>query len=438
MMNNFLSASIHFTQLGELQQNLYFEQLMQNRSRHFMYNCICWMVMVVGTFPAEATVAKAFRQNRQHPTKASFLNQLLKSAKQNYDKGNYPASLRSALAAEKLASMEKNDTAKADAGNVIALVYMAQEQFTPALPYLRQAAAINRKIGHLRHLATNLINLSLNYSSIHEPRRAITYADSSLKLSARIGAGNLEAMSANHLGNNYLEIGEREKAAGYFKRVLHNQHFQDDWENSFANTGMARLYLAERNYLKAILFGEEAFRLARKISAKWDVQQSSQVLSEAYHRAGNDERAFYYLTEYKSYSDSLFNEKKEAEINFLLLQKQQAENRDLARRNTVAGQRQQITLMVTLITSLLVVLLLLLSFYLYKKFVRGRRSNITLQKQLNDIEQKSTLISEQNLNLNQQNYTKDQLFAIIGHDLRSPFSSILSTLELFRSGDLEV
>jgi signal transduction histidine kinase len=368
---------------------------------------------------------------------ATRLQSLLKNAKLDYTRGNYPASLRGALAAEKMASSQKNDTAVADAGNIIALVYMAQGQYQPVLPYLQKAAAINKKAGHLRHLVTNLINLCLYYSDQHQPQKAIRYADSSLNLSATIGAANLEAMSANHLGKNYLEIGDHKKAAQSFRRVLDNKRYQDDWENSFANTGLARLYLKERNYVKAIQYGEEGFRLARKTATKWDAQQAAQILSQAYQQAHNYERAFYYLAEYKCYSDSLFNEKKEAEINFLLLKKKEAENRDLLHNNLLSKQQQKNTQMVVLMVSILAVGLLVLVTYWYKKFSGSHRSNTALQQQFNEIERKSILISEQNLNLNQQNYTKDQLFSIIGHDLRSPFSSILNTLELFQSDDLE-
>jgi signal transduction histidine kinase len=368
---------------------------------------------------------------------AQCLNRLLKKAKKDYVKGNYPSSLKNALTVEKLASRLKNDSVIADAGNMIALIYMAQEQFLPAFPYLQKAAAINKRIGNLFHLAANQVNLSLYYSNTHQIERAINYADSSLNLSIKIGAANLEAMSANHLGNNYLLIGERNKALKYYQRVLGNKRYQDDWENCFANTGLARLYLSEKDYAKAIKFGMEGFKLAKMIGTKWDAQQSSQILYQAYHQAGNQARAFEYLNLFKLYSDSLFNEKKEVEINFLLLKKKEAENLYLERKNLSNEQQHKITQMIIVIVSLVAVFLLTLVTLLFKRNARNRKYNKALQLQLGDIQRKSILIDEQNLNLNQLNYTKDQLFSIIGHDLRSPFSSILGTLELFQSGDLE-
>jgi signal transduction histidine kinase len=64
--------------------------------------------------------------------------------------------------------------------------------------------------------------------------------------------------------------------------------------------------------------------------------------------------------------------------------------------------------------------------------------NKTLQKQNSDIAVQKEEISNQKEVLNQLNNTKDQLFSIISHDLRSPFVAVLQSLDAIRSGDLSV
>ncbi len=59
-----------------------------------------------------------------------------------------------------------------------------------------------------------------------------------------------------------------------------------------------------------------------------------------------------------------------------------------------------------------------------------------MKQQNNDIEQQKEEISSQNEALDKLNNTKDQLFSVISHDLRSPFTAILQTLDLIRSGDI--
>lgn len=369
---------------------------------------------------------------------AQDLNGILKKAKQNYNEGNYPVSLKYALEAEDIAQLQHNDTAIADASNLIALHYIARDKFAEALPYLQNAAAINKQYNKKFRLATNQVNLSLYYANQHQLYKAIRYADSSLQLSTSINKPDMVAMASNHLGNYYFEAGDIDKAKSYFESVLNNKKFQSDWENSFALTGLARIYMAKKNYQQAIKASTKAFKLAEKMHTKWDAQQALDVLYQAYRESGNYNRAFIYLSLYKNYSDSLFNEKKEQENNFLLLKDKEAENESLKHKNELEQQQHKINRMVILIVSLISVLLFALLAMLYKRFTKSRIQNATLRNESHKIEQKSKLIDEQNLNLNQLNYNKDQLFSIIGHDLRSPFASILTALELFKSGDFDL
>lgn len=375
--------------------------------------------------------------NRAAAQTPADLNHILNKAKLNYNAGNYPVALKNALAAENIAQHQRNDTTLAIAGNLIGLIYIVRNNYAQAFPYLVNAAAINRKHGKINQLAANLLNLSMYYESVHQLERAIAYADSSLQLSNRVNRPDLAAMAANHLGDYYAQVGNEQKAIAYYKSVIQNKKFQSDWENSFAYTGLARQRLFKKDHQQAIQLGNLGFELAKKTKTKWDIQQALDILYKAYQQSGNYPKAFEYLNLYKIYSDSLFNDRKEQEINFLLLKEKEAENRDLKRLNQLNEQHQKINQMVMLIVSLVTILLFALLTLLYKRFIKSRKYNAALQYKTDKIEQKSKLINEQNLNLNQLNYTKDQLFSIIGHDLRSPFASILMALELFKSGDFD-
>ncbi len=365
------------------------------------------------------------------------LNQLIKKARTNYFEGNYAVSLKNALLAEKIAQQQHNDTAVASARNLIALQYIVRDKYAEAFPYLKNALSINRKYRRYNQLASNQLNLSMYYASKNAFTTAISYADSCHQLSKRINRPDLAAMAANHLGDYYFLAKNEQKAKEYYESVINNKSFQSDWENSFASTGLARIYLAQKNYKQAIESSTKAFKLAQKVKAKWDAQQALDILYKAYQQNGDYANAFNYLNLYKNYSDSLFSDKKEQEINFLLLKDKEAENLYLKRKNTLEQQQQRINRMVILIVTLLMILLFALLALVYKRFLKSRSYNTILKQKTDKIEEKSKVINEQNLNLNQLNYTKDQLFSIIGHDLRSPFASILTALELFKSGDFD-
>jgi signal transduction histidine kinase len=62
--------------------------------------------------------------------------------------------------------------------------------------------------------------------------------------------------------------------------------------------------------------------------------------------------------------------------------------------------------------------------------------NKVLQKQNADIALQKAEISQQKETLHQLNHTKDKLFSVISHDLRSPFAAILQTMESMKNGEL--
>ncbi|MDB4922699.1 sensor histidine kinase KdpD [Mucilaginibacter sp.] len=62
--------------------------------------------------------------------------------------------------------------------------------------------------------------------------------------------------------------------------------------------------------------------------------------------------------------------------------------------------------------------------------------NKVLQKQNADIALQKAEITQQRETLHQLNHTKDMLFSVISHDLRSPFAAILQTMDSVRTGEM--
>ena len=62
--------------------------------------------------------------------------------------------------------------------------------------------------------------------------------------------------------------------------------------------------------------------------------------------------------------------------------------------------------------------------------------NKVLQKQNADIALQKAEILQQRETLHELNHTKDKLFSVISHDLRSPFAAILQTMDNMKNGEL--
>lgn len=332
-----------------------------------------------------------------------------------YVKGAYDLSLNASQQSYTISDKYNDDAGKSNALNGIGLIYLAQDNIQPALEKFQSAAAINKVLDDKDKLAANFINIGICYDELKQPDKAIPALDEGLQICRQIKKYNLIALATNRLGLIYHGKEDYKNALQYYKEVINSKVYQDDWENSFAYTGLANTYYRLGDYRKAIVSGEEGLRLGKKIAAKWDIERSLDILHKSYFAVGDYKGAYGYLKQDKIYSDSLFNEGKENEINGLHLKQQQSENRELVKRSQLDQQRIRLNYLTITIISLIVVFLAVISIIVYRNYLAKNKLNKKL----------ATL-----------NHTKDQLFSVIGHDLRSPFASIIQTLELIRSNDL--
>ena len=333
-----------------------------------------------------------------------------------YIKGAYDLSINASLKALNICERINDEGGRATSLNDIGLIYLAQNKAAPALEELKKAESINFKRKEKSKLAANYINISICYSELKQAAKAIDPLMKSIGLSLGINDLNLLAMAYNRLGETYTQMGDYQKAIQHYLLVIGNPKYQDEWENSFAYSGLANVYLQKKEYARAVSHAKQSLVLAKKMNAKWDIERALKVLHLSYAGMRDFDNAYKYLTEDKSYSDSLFNENKEKQVNALLLRQKSIENLDLKKRNHISRQQIKLNNLIILIISLISVFLIVLSFLVYRNY----RQKSKLSKSLADM-----------------NHSKDQLFSVIGHDLRSPFASILQTLELIRNNDID-
>jgi signal transduction histidine kinase len=173
------------------------------------------------------------------------------------------------------------------------------------------------------------------------------------------------------------------------------------------------------------------------VNAKYDISSALKILYSAYQKQnriiGN---AFKYLELEKQYSDSLFNEAKEKEINRLNLQLKQAENIQLQKLNEQNREQLKFIRKVTIVIAALALFLLIKTILIFRFSRQKSILNNDLKLKSQAVEEQNQLILKQNVQLEALNQTKDQLFSIIGHDLRAPFGSILKSMEMMREGSL--
>lgn len=257
-----------------------------------------------------------------------------------------------------------------------------------------------------------------------------------MKLAVRNKDANMEHLVFNRLGNIHYLKNDLDSSVYYYQKVITDSYQPNEWEKSFALTGLSEVYIKEGNYKKAQEYGLKGFEAAKIVQAKWDIARAAEILSIAYKNENNYEMAFKYLAICKSYNDSLFNDTKLKEINLLQLKRKEAENEKLIAKNEAAQHKLKNTRLFS-VSVILFMLYLLTIIYQYTKNSKIKEKLYNeLEIKNRDIENQKVLITAQNHNLSELNQTKNRLFSILSHDLRSPIASIQQVLGLLKEGEI--
>lgn len=381
--------------------------------------------------------AHAIRISEKINFKLGLSVALANMAKVHYMKGDYTPALSSVLKSLRLSETINNRGGVAVCLNMIGLIHLAQGRRETSLEEFRKAATLNAHVGDEYRLSTNHFNMGLAYTELKFTDSALIAFKRAMDISLRIKHLNMQAMASNRLGDTYSNRNQVEAAIRHYMSVLNNKSYQNDWENSFAYTGLAQCYEKQKMFRQAVMYAHKGLALAEKKRTKWDAERAFKVLHRSYAKLNNYKEAYKYLLLEKLYSDSLLNESKEKELNSLHLTHQKAANQVLLKENQIAQQKNRFNRLVVFLSAFIILLLVSLLVVLYRNARAKNKLNEELLNKSANLAKRKEQIKQQNSELNELNRTKDQLFSIISHDLRSPFAAIIGTLQLLKNVDLE-
>ncbi len=120
---------------------------------------------------------------------------------------------------------------------------------------------------------------------------------------------------------------------------------------SVAGSGLSKMYLFTRGaniyqelkqYDKAYMYADSAYAMARKANSWPDLMNNAQTLHQLEVIKGNYPAALKYYKEYKTYSDSIHQEKLDKHASELAVQYEtDQKNRELSFLNTKAALQQE-------------------------------------------------------------------------------------------------
>jgi len=346
-----------------------------------------------------------------------------------YDsKGDLRKSYDHYVEALKLYESVKNMRNAAIVLNNLGIINQNLGDYDKSTEYFKRAVEINKELNALVDLSMNYSNLGITYKELGRLDEALEMYKASLKIAVENNLARDQARIHLNLGNIFKIKGNMEMAELSYKESLkvceENEILFGVMLNNYA---LGALYKDLKQYVKAEPHFQNALKIALMSGHQNTMLDSYRSLSLVYEKLGKTEKALEFSRKLMRLNDSI-NEINHKQYVMDLqtryeTERKELENISLRLENENKSKTIRLQLYFAILGGLIIVLLTLLVIMILKSRKKIRKNNERLSLLNNKYQQ-------QNLILEETNSTKDKLFSLIAHDLRSPFSSMLGFLQL--------
>ncbi|MEP2023538.1 MAG: tetratricopeptide repeat-containing sensor histidine kinase [Reichenbachiella sp.] len=330
----------------------------------------------------------------------------------------YPQSLEySHLSLEILESLELQEEIANILTN-IGSMHLIQHNYNQALKYYLRALPIFEELKDKFKLAVCTYNIADAYLTIENDEKALDYLSQSMELLRELNLITMIPSGLTSMGKIYTMQSDYKKALNFYMDSMEQCEAQGLLSTQCDNLiGLAEVYFRMGQLSQASKYGEEAVALAGKVNIAERRRLIYELMSKIYEGQGQYEKAYQYHVGFKTISDSLFNEKSVTKIAGLEYQYEFDKEKQallLAQKEKDSIQQAAIHRGVIIRNVWIAgfVLVLIFGLVLYRNLKEKRAAN----RELKAI-----------------NKSKDDIFAIISHDLKAPVGNIKSFLELIVS-----
>jgi len=380
----------------------------------------------------------------------------------NYVQGNAEVALDNYLKSLEIRKKIKSTNALASLYMKIALIY--QNFFQDNLKsyqYVSEAVQIYRNENNKLGETKALINKANTLDHLDSTQRAFEIYLQALESAEEIGNKRLLATLYSVLGDKYTIRRQYKLALDYlYKSLNYNEEMGQIRELAKNYNRIGVIFHELADYNTALSYYQKSLELADKLNLHDEKQALYYSMSQVTAKMNNYKKAYEYYQNYVTEKDSMSRRENkqilaEMEAKYTNQQNQQKiEYLEKEKENKDEQLRKSIIIRNLLIGMALLVLAVALLFF--KRFrdktqinneLRQRNqqfasANEKIQQNVSNIQEfnkllmeKNEVIQKQNADITESNRTKDRIFSIIGHDLRSPMSSIQTSLLLLQTKD---
>jgi signal transduction histidine kinase len=279
------------------------------------------------------------------------------------------------------------------------------------------------------------------YNLLGDYKTAVAAVSLSARLNKQAGATGNIAVLYGRLASIYLHKKDYKAALAYNDTAcsmglkLHNKRLL-----AYTYGDYAIAYNATGNYARAISFAEKGIALSDSIGGMDAETRAYDALENTYELKHEYLQALACQKRYNLVRDSLTNLAKmktvtlvqnyyglSAKMNSIALMTAN----DRISQAKIKSQHNMIRLLLLSLAMVMIVLTGTYYFYKQKTLLSSK-----LQQQHTALSDQKEVIESQKANLQKVNDLKDKLFAVIGHDLRSPVANLSNIMEMFEDGYL--
>jgi signal transduction histidine kinase len=328
--------------------------------------------------------------------------------------GNYDVAIDFFLQALQISQKDGNKMGVMEANITLGEAYAGQKLFHTALDYYHKAEELNNQLP-FSNLSLNLANdFGIALRETGRTTEAKKYLNSGIAKSNVPKYQGLNITLINTLASVFAKEGNTKKSIELQKAALAKAREINNYIRQIQTlTGLATTYANIGNQQQALIYYKEAYRLAEeRKSPKEMIDMLGRIA--AMHTQNKDYKAALDVrSEQYKVADEYFFKQMAKQIASLQAAYELNQSRSQVEQLSFANRQQRMERKGIISVMIGVVVMLLVVGYFYYRTSRLNR-----------------LLNETNNQLQQSNDVKDKLFSVLGHDLRSPFISLLNMLQI--------